>query len=117
MWRSVATRRSRERTKAERRVKRPAFQSLSGIEADDGGGAEAEGEGSHEAHGGEDAEGGKKKMAGVEEVGVHASFELWVMSFVAKSGLAAKARKPTHWAVRRSAGEPVLRRRDPAVVL
>jgi hypothetical protein len=26
-------------------------------------------------------------------------------------------RRPTHWAVLRSAGEPVLRRRDPAVAL
>ena len=44
---------------------------LVGVEADDGGGAEAEGEGRHESHGSEDAEGGKKEMAGVDEVGMH----------------------------------------------
>ena len=42
-----------------------------GVEADDGCGAQAEGEGGHEAKGGEYAEGGKEKMTGVDEVGVH----------------------------------------------
>ena len=41
------------------------------MEADDGGGAEAEGEGGHESQSSEDAEGGKQEMAGVEKVGVH----------------------------------------------
>jgi hypothetical protein len=42
-----------------------------GVQADGGGGAEAEGERSHEANRSEDAEGGKEEMAGVKEVGVH----------------------------------------------
>jgi hypothetical protein len=75
--------------------------------------------GSDEEKAGESEGGEKGEEAGVPElVGDQAeSFGLWAMSFVDKSGLAAKARRPTHWAVRRSAGEPVLRRRDPAVVL
>jgi hypothetical protein len=79
---------------------------LVGHEADCDGGAETKGEGSHESHGGEDAEGGKQEMAGVEEVGVHV-----------RDVKAGEARRPTHWAVRRGAGEPVLRRRDLTVVL
>jgi hypothetical protein len=42
-----------------------------GVESDNGGCPQAEGEGGHEAKGGEYAEGRKKKMAGVDEVGVH----------------------------------------------
>ena len=50
---------------------------LVGVEANDRGGAKAEGEGGHESNGGEDAEGGEHEVAGVDEVGVHG--ELWAM--------------------------------------
>jgi hypothetical protein len=45
------------------------------VEADGGGGAQAEAERGDEADRGEDAEGGKEKMTGVDEVGVHGSSE------------------------------------------
>jgi hypothetical protein len=73
-------------------------------------------EGSHESDGGGNAKGGKKEMAGVErKVGVHAAVSPGAVGFELKE--AAEARRPTHGAVHRSAGEPVLRRRDLTVAL
>ena len=70
-------------------MKRPAFQSLSGVKADGSGGAEAEGECGHESHCGEDAEGGKEEMAGVEKVGVHVGARgPWTVSFHARFEMA-----------------------------
>jgi hypothetical protein len=73
-----------------------------GVEADGGGGAEAEGERSHESNRGEDTVGGKEKMTGVKEIGVHGRVVSRVV--VLQS---ARERRPTRWAVRRVAGEPV----------
>ena len=74
-------------------------------EAYNRGGAQAEEERSHEAYRGQNTEGREKDAAEVEDIGMQGEND------------PGKARKPTRGAVQRSAGEPVLRRRDPAVVL
>ena len=74
-----------------------------GVEVGVAGGALAEGERGHEANRGDDPEEGDVQVAELKEGGVQEGIR--------------RLRKPTRGAVRRSAGEPVLRRRDPAVAL
>jgi len=120
----------------------PGVPKPVGAEADEGCGTEAEAEREHQSGGGEQSEGRDVQETEVKESGMHwvnldrrsfgfdameaSSLRMPLSDFRgdgARGGVPLKrvnhrdTRKPTRGAVRRCAGEPVLRRWDPAVVL